>query len=207
MSQALAGADRLLLNAPFAGVVDSVAVELGEWVQAGAPIATILALDPIIVKAEVSERDVAAVSVGSNAVVRLVTGVRMQGQVQHVANQALVETHTFVIEVALPNADHAIPSGMTAEVSLYAAPQTAVVVPRSVITLSEKGLIGLRVVGDDNIAQFVPVTLIDDTGDGMIVTGVPADVRIIIAGQDLVRDGDTVIVATLDPATLAEVVE
>ena len=126
----------------------AVAVELGEWVQAGAPIATILALDPIIVKAEVSERDVASVSVGPNAVVRLVTGVQMQGQVQHVANQASVETRTFVIEVALPNPDHAIPSGMTAEVSLYAAPQTAVVVPRSVITLSEEGLIGLRVVGD-----------------------------------------------------------
>lgn len=207
LSQAMAGADRLLLNAPFAGIVDSVVVDLGEWVQAGAPIATILALDPIIVKAEVSERDVAFVAVGSDAVVRLVNGMEMTGQVQHVANQASEETRTFVIDVALPNPDRAIPSGMTAEVSLFAAPQRAVLVPRSVLTLSEAGLVGLRVVGDDNIAQFVPVMLIDDTGDGMIVTGVPADVRIITAGQDLVRDGDAVIVATLDPSALAGITE
>jgi membrane fusion protein, multidrug efflux system len=205
LSQALAGADRLLLNAPFDGIVDSVDVDLGEWVQAGAPIATILSLDPIIVKAEVSERDVASVSIGSDAVVRLVTGVELHGQVQHVANQASEETRTFIIEVALPNADRAIPSGMTAEVSLFAAPQTAVIVPRSVITLSEDGRVGLRVVGEDNIAQFVPVILIDDTGDGMIVAGVPADVRIITAGQDLVRDGDEVIVSVLDPAATAEI--
>jgi membrane fusion protein, multidrug efflux system len=131
--------------------------------------------------------------------------VELHGQVQHVANQASEETRTFIIEVALPNADRAIPSGMTAEVSLFAAPQTAVIVPRSVITLSEDGRVGLRVVGEDNIAQFVPVILIDDTGDGMIVAGVPADVRIITAGQDLVRDGDGVIVSSLDPAATAEI--
>ena len=34
------------------GVVDNVAVELGEWVQTGTPIATVLALDPIVVRAE-----------------------------------------------------------------------------------------------------------------------------------------------------------
>ncbi len=49
LSQAEAAADRLTLKAPFGGIVDSVAVELGEWVQAGAPIITILALDPIVV--------------------------------------------------------------------------------------------------------------------------------------------------------------
>ena len=37
-----AAADRLNLRAPFAGIVDKVDVELGEWVQTGTPIATVL---------------------------------------------------------------------------------------------------------------------------------------------------------------------
>jgi membrane fusion protein, multidrug efflux system len=200
LEQAQAAEDRLLLKAPFAGFVDSVAVELGEWVQTGAPIATILSLDPIVVKAEVSERDVAFVAIGGKANVRLVNGAEMQGTIRHVAKQASVGTRTFVVEVALPNKDRKIGAGMTAEVRLFAAPVSAVTVPRSVITISEDGIIGLRVVGADDVAQFAPVTLVDDTQDGMIVTGVPKDVRIIVAGQDLVRDGEAVTVTEVSVA-------
>ena len=204
LQQAQSAEDRLLLKAPFAGTVDSVDVELGEWVQSGTPIATVLSLDPIVVKAEVSEREVAFVSIGGQARVRLVSGVEMEGTIRHVAKQASVGTRTFVVEVALPNPDRSIGSGMTAEVRLFAAPVPAISVPRSVITLSEDGLIGLRVVGPDNIAQFAPVTLLDDTASGMIVTGVPADVRIIVAGQDLVRDGEKVTVTEVSAADVAK---
>jgi membrane fusion protein, multidrug efflux system len=205
LQQAQSAEDRLLLKAPFDGIVDSVAVELGEWVQTGAPIATILALDPIVVKAEVSERDVAFVSIGSQALVRLVNGTEMEGTIRHVAKQASVGTRTFGVEVALPNADRKIGAGMTAEVRLFAAGQPAITVPRSVITISDEGQIGLRVVGPDSVTQFVPVTLLDDTAGGMIVTGVPKGVRIIVAGQDLVRNGEQVTVTEVSLTDAAKV--
>ncbi|HEY6919081.1 MAG TPA: efflux RND transporter periplasmic adaptor subunit [Tabrizicola sp.] len=192
LNRAHAAADRLRLKAPFGGIVDTVSVELGEWVQTGTPVATILSLDPILVKAEVSEVDLAAVSVGSTAKVRLVNGTEMDGTVRLVAREASAQTRTFPVEIALPNPRMSLPSGMTAEVSLYAQPVRAVVVPRSIITLSDKGELGLRVVGADNVAQFAAVQIIDDTPDGLVVTGVPDGVRIITAGQDLVRNGETV---------------
>ena len=204
LQQAQSAEDRLLLKAPFAGTIVSVSVEVGEWVQTGTPITTVLALDPIVVKAEVSERDVAVVSTGGKARVRLVSGAEMEGTIRYVAKQASVGTRTFVVEVALPNPDHSIGSGMTAEVRLFAAPVPAVTVPRSVITISEAGLIGLRMVGPDNVAQFAPVTLLDDTPAGLIVTGVPSGLRIIVAGQDLVRDGETVTVTEVSAADVAK---
>lgn len=204
LQQAQSAQDRLLLKAPFAGVVDTVSVELGEWVQTGAPITTILALDPIVVKAEVSERDVAFVAVGSPASVRLVSGDEMQGTIRHIAKQASTGTRTFVVEVALPNPDRKIGAGMTAEVRLFARPVPAITVPRSVITISDDGLIGLRVVGPDSIARFAPVTMLYDTEDGMIISGVPAGVRIIVAGQDLVRDGEKVTVTEVSLADAAK---
>jgi membrane fusion protein, multidrug efflux system len=195
LAQAQAAADRLNLRAPFAGIVDKVDVELGEWVQAGAPIATVLSLNPIVVRADVGELDIANVKVGAKASVRLVNGTELEGVVRTIGNEASAQTRTFAVEIALPNDDRLIPAGMTAEVSLFSAPVKAVVVPRSVITLSAEGVIGLRVVSDDNIAHFVPVTLIDDTPDGLVLTGVPDNVRIITAGQDLVREDEKVIVA------------
>lgn len=193
LSQAQAAADRLSLVAPFDGTVDAVNVELGEWVQQGTPIATLISLDPIVVKAEVSERDVAHVSVGAKALVRLVSGVEMEGTVRHLARKASDKTRTFSLEVDLPNPDGLIPSGMTAEVRLTAASQPALTVPRSVLTLNEAGQVGLRVVGDGDLAGFLPVQLIDDTEGGFVVAGVPQGARVIVAGQDLVRDGDPVL--------------
>jgi membrane fusion protein, multidrug efflux system len=204
LQQAQSAEDRLLLKAPFAGTVDRVDVELGEWVQTGTPIATVLALDPIVVKAEVSERDVAFVSINGKAQVRLVNGTELEGTIRHLAKQASAGTRTFVVEVALPNPNRKIGSGMTAEVQLFAAPVKSVTVPRSVITISDDGFIGLRVVGADNLAQFAPVTLLDDTPSGMIVTGVPDGVRIIVAGQDLVRNGEAVSVTEVSLADLAK---
>lgn len=195
LTLARATVDRLQLSAPFTGLVDSVDVELGEWVQTGTPIATILSLDPILVHAEVSEMDVGQVMVGAKANVRLVNGTQMEGMVRFVARDASTETRTFPVEIALPNPDGMIPAGMTAEVDLFTAPERSVAVPRSVITLSAAGDVGLRVAGPDDVAHFVPVTIVDDTADGLVVTGVPEGVRIIVAGQDLVRDGEKVLVA------------
>lgn len=204
LAQAQAALDRLQLKAPFVGTVDSVAVEVGESVQSGAPIATLLALDPIVIKAEVSERDVGFVSTGSRAMVRLVNGVEMEGIIRHVAMQASPVTRTFAVEVALPNADRKIPSGMTAEVRLYADKQEAVFVPRSIITISDTGDLGLRVVGADNIAGFAKISILDDGDQGLVVTGVPKDKLVIVAGQDLVSNGDLVDVKEMTVAEAAK---
>lgn len=201
LARAAAAVDRLELKAPFSGIVDAVEVELGEWVQTGTPVATILALDPIVLRAEVSEVDLGSIAVGSNALVRLVNGTELEGAVRLVAREASAATRTFPVEIALPNPGNAIPSGMTAEVRLLASPVRAVVVPRSVITLAETGELGVRVVAKDGTARFAPVTIIDDTPDGLVVTGVPEDLRIIVAGQDLVREGEMVTVAPMEGAS------
>ncbi|MGL6211297.1 MAG: efflux RND transporter periplasmic adaptor subunit [Paracoccaceae bacterium] len=196
LNRANAAVDRLELKAPFAGIVETVDVELGAWVQTGAPVATILSLDPILVNVEISEVDVGSVAQGSKARVTLVTGAEMEGVVRLVSREASAETRTFPVEIVLPNPGNSIPSGMSAEVELLTDPVRAVAVPRSVITLADSGELGVRVVADDDIAHFVPVGIIDDTETGLVVTGVPDGVRIIVAGQDLVRDGDKVAVAT-----------
>ncbi len=200
-TQAKAEVDKLTLAAPFGGLVDTVEIEMGEWVRGGTPVATILSLDPILVRVEISEIDLGNIAPGAKAKVRLVNGSEMEGVVRFVAREASAQTRTFPVEIALPNPGNLMPSGMTAEVELFAAPTAAVKIPRSVITLSDQGDLGVRVVNEKNIASFAPITIIDDTEEGLVVTGIPANVRVIVAGQDLVRDGDEVIVVDAPKVT------
>lgn len=192
LAQAKAAADRLTLRAPFAGVIDSVPVEPGQWLQPGAPVAKLIALDPIVVRAEVSEVDVSEIGPGSKAQVTLVDGRHFAGTVRYVSKLASAVTRTFPVEVAIPNPDGKIPAGMTAQITLFAPPVRAVTVPRSVITLNDRGAIGLRTVDAQDITHFTPVTLVDDTPQGLIVSGVPQGVKIVVSGQDLVKDGQKV---------------
>jgi multidrug efflux system membrane fusion protein len=192
VTQAQAAADKLILRAPFAGVVDSVAVEKGQWMQSGTPVATLISLDPIVVRAEVNELDVSDIGPGSKAQVTLVDGRKVEGTVRYLSKLASAVTRTFPVEVALANPDGRIPAGMTAQITLYAPPVRAITVPRSIITLSDGGELGLRTVDAQNVTHFTPVVLIDDTPQGLVLAGVPEGVRIVVSGQDLVKDGQTV---------------
>ena len=190
--------------APFDGVVDRVTAELGSSVMQGGEVATILALDPIIAKGEISERDLAHLKIGDEAEARLVNGNVVKGSVRYFSREASSQTRTFPIEIAIANADGAIPSGMTAEITILAARTDAVVLPRSVVTLSGKGDLGIRAVDKDDKVVFFPIDLIDDTSGGLVLAGIPADARIIVAGQEMVTEGDTVRAVEADAAALGK---
>ena len=168
----------------------------------GAEIATLLSLDPVLVKGEVSERDLAHLKIGDSAEAMLVNGEKVAGKVRYISRDASPATRTFRIEVAIPNPDLRIPAGMTAEIVLRAAATDSVVLPRSVVTLSDTGDLGIRAVDAQSKVAFYPIDLVDDLPQGLVLGGIPADARVIVAGQDLVKEGDTVNAVEADPATL-----
>lgn len=198
--------DRIEIRAPFSGLVDSVPVEEGSSLQQGAEVATILNLDPILAVGEVGEVSLGYVGVGDKADVRLVDGQRVEGTIRYISRDASAQTRTFRVEVAIPNEDASIPAGMTAEITLRAEPVDSTVLPRSVITLSADGDLGVRAVDGDNKVVFYPIDLVDDTPRGLVLAGIPADARIIVAGQELVAEGDVVEPKEADRATIEKLV-
>src|SRR5690606_33894366 len=122
VEQAQVDLDRNVLHAPFDGVIDKVDVEIGSAVQAGAPVATILNLDPVLAKGEVSERDLGFLKPGDSADVRLVDGREVKGELSHISRDATSATRPFRVEIAIPTKARSIPAGMTAEITLRASP-------------------------------------------------------------------------------------
>lgn len=195
------------VKAPFNGVIDRVAVELGSAIMQGGEVATILSLDPIVARGEISERDLGYLKIGDTAKVRLVSGDVVEGTVRYISRDASSATRTFRVEIAIPNANGAIPAGMTAEITLQTAPTDAITLPRSVVTLSKDGDLGIRAVGSDGKVAFYPIDLIDDTQNGLVLAGIPTDAQVIIAGQDLVKEGDEVKAVVADEAAIRKLVQ
>lgn len=184
--------DRTVIRAPFAGIVDEVAVEKGAAVMQGAEVATLLKLDPILAVGEIGEHDIGTVKPGQEAEVRLVNGEWLTGKIRYISRAASPQTRTYRIEVAVPNPDGRIPAGMTAEISLKAQEMQTVALPRSVVTLNDEGQLGVRAVDETGQVHFHPVEIVDDSREALYLTGIPAGTNIIVAGQDLVGEGEKV---------------
>lgn len=194
------------IYAPFNGLIDRVPVQRGSAILAGAEVATLINLDPLLAVGEVSERDLKFLKIGNEADIRLVDGTVVKGTLRYISRDASSATRTFRIEVAIPNEDKSLPAGMTAEMTLLADPTDSVVLPRSVVTLSADGDLGIRAVDKDNKVVFFPIDLVDDTANGLVLAGIPADARVIVAGQDLVTEGDEVKPVEADAAMIQKLI-
>lgn len=194
------------IYAPYNGLIDRVPVQRGSTILAGAEVATLINLDPLLAIGEVSERDLPFINIGDAADIRLVDGNVVKGTLRYISRDASAATRTFRIEVAIPNEDKKLPAGMTAEITLRAQPTDSIVLPRSVVTLSADGDLGIRAVGEDDKVVFYPIDLVDDTPTGLVLAGIPADAKVIVAGQDLVTEGDTVKPVPADVEALKKLV-
>lgn len=195
-SAALAAAEaereRGIITAPWSGLITDVPTQIGQPMSPGKEIAHLVALDPMLAIVEVSERKLAGVSLGGMAEIRLVSGQTAEGKVRYVAQTASPATRTYRVEVEIANPTGAIPDGITAEVAIPLAAVNAVRVPRSSLTFSAAGELGVRIVGDDKRVHFVKVSLVSDGQSDMWVDGIPNGALIIVQGQDFVREDQRV---------------
>jgi multidrug efflux system membrane fusion protein len=173
----------------MAGIVNDLPVEIGQGVQMGATIADLIAPDPMLAVIEVPERRLGGLRLGDPASLKLVTGESREGKISFVARRPGGTTRTYRVDITFANADGAIADGIAVEVLLSLAPVAASRVPRSALTFSAEGKLGLRVVDEGGIVRFVPVELVDDEATHLWVSGLAAGMRIITRGQDFIREG------------------
>ena len=179
---------KLRISAPFEGLLETDTAELGALLQPGSPCATVIQLDPIKIVGFVAEADVDRIAVGALGGARLVSGAEVAGRVTFLSRSADIETRTFRVEIMVPNADLAIRDGQTAEILISSDSVAAHLIPASALTLNNAGDMGVRL-AVDGAARFAPVTLLRDTVEGVLVSGLPPQADVIVVGQDYVTDG------------------
>ncbi len=181
--------DRLTIEAPFRGLLESDTAELGSLMQPGSLCATVIQLNPIKLVGFVPETEVNRVIVGSGASAQLATGLQVQGRVTFLSRSADETTRTFEVEITVPNDELLIRDGQTATIQIAAEGAKAHLLPQSALTLNNEGQLGVRTVGAGNVVDFMPVRLLRDSADGVWIGGLPETVDIIVIGQEFVTKG------------------
>lgn len=177
------------IRAPFGGALQSRVVEIGDFVKVGDPVATFVDNLKIIVSANVSEFDAHYVDIGDTAEARLATGEVVQGRIRYVAPVADEATRTFGVELEIDNADGALRIGGTAELRIPAEQVLAHRISPSLLTLDDAGNVGVKIINDDGLVEFVKADVALSTSDGIWLTGLPEDATIITVGQGYVANG------------------
>ena len=183
------------IKAPFAGVFDHRDAEAGAYLAPGQPCGTMIEINPLLIVGDVPETQAASVKVGALATARLVSGQTLTGHIRYISHDADPQTRTYHLEVTVPNPRLDVRSGLSAELHIGAGSGPAHLVPVSTLVLDSAGRQGVRyVVGDGRVA-FAPVTIVEETHDGVWVTGLTGDIQLITVGQSYVADGQKVRVA------------
>ncbi|MFN3582965.1 efflux RND transporter periplasmic adaptor subunit [Phenylobacterium sp.] len=180
------------IRAPFAGVFDRRDAEIGTYLAPGQACGTMIELDPLLVVGDVPETDAAKLRLGAPASATLISGQKLTGKVRYVARDADPQTRTYHVEVIVPNPGLDVRSGLSAELKIAAGMGAAHIVPVSSLVLDASGRQGVRYVLADNRVAFAPVTVLEETPQGLWVEGLSGPVRVITVGQSFVADGQKV---------------
>ena len=184
--------NRTEVKSPFSGYIENI-VKPGNFLERGQVCATIIQLNPIIFIAEVPEFKINKVRVGQSVLIELITGEEIEGQLSFVSKSASNLTKTFKIESEIENIDGKIRDGITAEMTIKTDEILAHKISPSILLLNDKGILGIKTVNDQNIVKFNKLDILEDSEDGLWVSGISNLSRIIIQGQGFVEDGQEVI--------------
>ena len=184
--------DATEVHSPFAGRVENVYVEQGDFIQPGQLLASIFDYDPIAIVGDLSELEVNYVNPGDRVVVKFITGETVDGNVSYVANTADRQTRTFEVKVVVPNPDRKLLAGITTELEFYTGLLDSTKIPASIININEEGNIGIRGINDENKVVFYPVEVVKAETNEMWVSGLPDGAKLIIRGFGFVEEGEEV---------------
>lgn len=184
--------ERTRIVAPFGGVVEELQMNTGDYAVPGAACVTLIDLDPMLVRAHVTEAEVESLGLGDRVSGRISVGREIQGVVSFVGKQSDPVTRTYPVEITVDNADYAIRSGLTVSVRIGLGEVQAHQISPALFALNDQGDIGVRTLDKSNRVVFHPLGIIEDGPAGVWVTGLPDSTRLITVGQEFVAAGEIV---------------
>ncbi len=192
LKQARVELSNIIIKAPFDGIIAMQMVERGDFVSQGTAIFDVVDLDPIEIVGFLTEKLVGHVNEGEEATATLLNGEKVRGNITFVSPSANQETRTFQIEMTVANDDLMIKEGLTAKILIPVKQAKAYKISPSILSLSDDGTTGVKIVNEDNQVVFMPITLLKDTPSHLWIGGLPDSVRIITVGQEFVVPGQVV---------------
>lgn len=184
--------ENTIIRAPFAGRLNDMTLDEGEFVDAGNVVAEVLDNDPLTVVIQVPQQALSRIQTGQTAEVQFITGEQRPGVVSFVGANADQQTRTFRVEVTVDNPESVMPAGLSARIAVPTGQARGHFISPAILSLGTSGDLGIKTVLEDNTVAFSPVAIVRAQTDGVWVSGLPESAQIITVGQGFVNAGDVV---------------
>jgi RND family efflux transporter MFP subunit len=169
-----------VVTSPIDGAVSERRASVGEFLAAGAPVATIVKLHPLRLRLAVPERDSVSVRAGQSVLVT-VEGVagEHKGRVARVSPSISEQNRTLLVEAEVPNEGHALRPGAFAKAEIVLAGGVRVVTVPATAVVTFAGVEKVLTVDKDKAAER-RVQTGRRLGDRVeIVAGLPAGTPVV----------------------------
>lgn len=180
---------RFTINAPIAGVIQSLDVRGGMTVMAGQGVARLNGLDTVWLDVAIPEAMASAVREGAVAQAHLAAFPEktLKGRVTAILPALNDATRTLRVRVELSNRDGNLRPGLSAQVTLTSAQQeSALAVPTEAIIRTGKRAL-VMMAGDKNRYTPVEVALGREVGNQTVIaSGVSEGQQVVASGQFLI---------------------
>lgn len=191
--------ENTIIRVPFAGRLNDLTLDVGEFVDPGSVVAEVIDNDPLTVVIQVPQQALSRIETGQEATVNFITGEQRTGIVSFIGANADQQTRTFRVEVTVDNPDSVMPAGLSARIALPTGQARGHFISPAILSLGTNGELGIKTVLEDNTVAFSQVAIVRAQTDGVWVAGLPEEADIITVGQGFVTAGDVV-----DPQPMAD---
>ena len=174
------------LYAPFDGAVRERRASLGEYLNAGAPVATIVRLHPLRLRVETPEREAQGIKVGHSVRV-LVEGDQQSysGRVARLSPAFQEQSRTLIIEAEVDNQQGKLRPGSFAKAEIQTSMTSDVVMVPSSAIVTFAGIQKVFSVKDNKAVEKTVVVGRRD-GDWVAVEGLDAGASVVLSPGNLV---------------------
>jgi RND family efflux transporter MFP subunit len=193
MQRATLEVNDCVLRAPFAGEVAARSVDPGAFVHPGTAVATLISRNTVRVVGEVPEADFGVVP--ANTPVRihaLASDRQLLGTIARRSPAADLSTRTIHLEIDVPDPEHALPVGTTAELEIdVGQPSPATEIPLAAAAV--RGDKATVFVVEGQRARKAILSVKGERGGSLYVDpSLHAGSSVVSEGRSVIKDGDLV---------------
>lgn len=181
------------ITAPFAGTYDQRTVELGDFVQPGQDLLTLVDISQLKITAQIAQQEVTQLTLGQAVKIEMLDGRKLEGELHFIAAAADPGSRSFRIEVKVANPQALRLAGASATLHIQTGEALAHRISPALLSLDQAGRHGVKWVNEQQQVEFTPVQLISVDNQGAWVSGLPKKVALITIGQGFVEPGQQVI--------------
>lgn len=185
------------ITAPFAGFIAQEHSQVGEWVDSGGRVVTLLDLSHVRIEVSVPERYAVDLAPGSPAwvTIKSLSLDRQAAQIRAILPQGDSNSRNFTIRIDMENPDYKVRAGMEAE-AVFNLPDTqkAILIPKDAIVPAGNNHLVYAVL-DGKALPFMVKVLGYHDGNAAVAGDLKPGMSVVIRGNERLRPGQPVAIS------------